>query len=108
MVHEEVKGLLFPGSAGVLVSAEAAQQLDAGSVTWSVVCTVRRSRKTYLRQQTFPLNISLAVNYRLKLFKYEYCANNSEEVTDKEFLKVKIHEKLVPTCGYANRARHSA
>lgn len=51
VVHEEVKGLLFPGSAGVLVPAEAAQQLDAGSVTRSVVCTVRRSRKTYLRQQ---------------------------------------------------------
>lgn len=46
VVHEEVKGFLFPGTAGVLVPAEAAQQLDACSVTRSVVCTVRRSRET--------------------------------------------------------------
>lgn len=46
VVHEEVKGLLFPGTAGVLVTAEAAQQLDASSVTRSVVCTVMRSRET--------------------------------------------------------------
>lgn len=46
MVHEEVKGLLFPGTAGVLVTAEAAQQLDASSVTRSVVCTARTSTET--------------------------------------------------------------
>lgn len=45
VVHEEVEGLLFPGTAGVLVPTEAAQQLDAGPVAGGVVSTARRNRK---------------------------------------------------------------
>lgn len=45
VVHEEVEGLLLPGTAGVLVPTEAAQQLDAGPVAGGVVSTVRRNRK---------------------------------------------------------------
>lgn len=75
VVHEEVKGLLFPGTAGVLVPAEAAQQLDASSVTWSVVCTVRRSREKDIYdfsacRPSFHLtfHLLLTIIYRLKLF----------------------------------------
>lgn len=46
VVHEEVKSLLLPGPAGVLVPAEAAQELDASAVTGSVVSAVRASRET--------------------------------------------------------------
>lgn len=45
MVHEEVEGLFFPGTAGVLVAAQAAQQLDAGSVAGGVVSTAGGSIK---------------------------------------------------------------
>lgn len=41
VVHEEVKSFLLPGSAGVLVPAEAAQQLDTGPVAGGVVSTTR-------------------------------------------------------------------
>ena len=47
VVHEEVEGLLLPGAAGVLVPAEAAQQLDAGPVAGGVVSTARREREGY-------------------------------------------------------------
>lgn len=39
VVHEEVKGLLLPGTAGVLVPTEAAQQLDTRPVTGGIVGT---------------------------------------------------------------------
>lgn len=42
MVHEEVEGLLLPGTAGVLVPTEAAQQLDASPVAGGVMSTARR------------------------------------------------------------------
>lgn len=69
VVHEKVKGLLFPGAAGVLVPAEATQQLDARSITRGIVCTVRRSRKRHLPFQcmlpTLPLSISFGGNYNI-------------------------------------------
>lgn len=37
VVHKEVKSFLLPGSPSVLVSAEAAQQLDTGPVAGGVV-----------------------------------------------------------------------
>lgn len=43
VVHEEVEGLLLPGTAGVLVPAEAAQQLDAGPVAGGIVGTGNRT-----------------------------------------------------------------
>lgn len=45
VVHEEVKSFLLPGSAGVLVPAEAAQQLDAGPVAGGVMSTTRGERR---------------------------------------------------------------
>lgn len=45
MVHEEVKSFLLPGSAGVLVPAEAAQQLDAGPIAGGVMSTTRGARR---------------------------------------------------------------
>lgn len=42
MVHEEVEGLLLPGTAGVLVPTKAAQQLDASPVAGGVMSTTRR------------------------------------------------------------------
>ena len=45
VVHEEVEGLLLPGAPGVLVPAQAAQQLDAGPVAGGVVSTASRNRK---------------------------------------------------------------
>lgn len=47
MVHEEVKSLLLPGSAGVLVPAEAAQQLDTGPITGGIVSTAKENRIEY-------------------------------------------------------------
>lgn len=41
VIHEEVKGLLLPGTAGVLVPTKAAQQLDASSVAGGIVSTVK-------------------------------------------------------------------
>lgn len=45
VVHEEVESFLFPGTPGVLVPTEAAQQLDAGPVAGGVMSTARRNRK---------------------------------------------------------------
>lgn len=60
MVHEEVEGLFFPGTAGVLVAAQAAQQLDAGSVAGGVVSTAggsikKQKKNTAFQLQAFPL-----------------------------------------------------
>lgn len=45
VVHEEVKGLLFPGTASVLVPTQTAQKLDASAVAGGVVGTARRYMK---------------------------------------------------------------
>lgn len=62
VVHEEVESFLLPGSAGVLVPAEAAQQLDTGPVAGGVVSTTRGERRNV--NNNFPFWFVLLVHVK--------------------------------------------
>lgn len=49
MVHKQVESFFLPGSPGVLISTEAAQQLDTCTITGGIVSTgKRKTEQQYL------------------------------------------------------------
>lgn len=75
VVHEEVKSFLLPGSAGVLVPAEAAQQLDTGPVAGGVVSTSRGER----RYENNDLRFWLVLLVHIRSWVRENCIVNDNK-----------------------------
>ncbi len=45
MIHKQVEGFFLPSSPGVLITTEAAQQLDTCTITGGIVSTVGKENR---------------------------------------------------------------